>query len=547
MEQLDPLDADVILQLDALDADAARSILERLDAASLARFRAVNQNAQQLVDSLAADLLARHMRELRQRATCRRTCVPRGAQPPASFVGIISAAGPIHLIGGMCCAGLETRRSLHGHMLGGACWKAASFCGAQTLLIRASDGALVGHGPGISGAEVFLSCRCDADCNGEDGCAVEDVAEEAEDEEEAMREQEEEAASRGWAWRRPTASVSLGLEHPLHLPSARLLALPEPAAMACACPGRSHVLGESGCVYSARWLGTSASSGPSASPWTCWRPPTPSQRVIEISALSAHVLLRTVAGSALSFGDPQDGKLGFFSKTAFVTTPRLVEALSGHTVAGIAAGARHSLFLTLEGACFAAGKGDVGQCGRVDGRAWRRMWLPAGCAPLVQVAAGHAHSLLLDHTGRVFACGLNSHGQCGVRPEPQQLKAGGARVECVPEPTLVSGLLPHAVRAMEAGAFLSAFEVQEITLEEEEEEEGGAPSTEGSPAPNAGQVETTTATTGARTATGGCGDDGVEQPSFWLAGNVEAFNIPGTVTQVSGLRFMPSCYQWQSV
>ena len=34
--------------------------------------------------------------------------------------------------------------------------------------------------------------------------------------------------------------------------------------------------------------------------------------------------------------------------------------------------------------------------------------------------------------------------------------------------------------------------------------------------------------------------------SIWLAGNVEAFNIPGTnYIQPTGLRFLPSCYQWQ--
>ena len=33
--------------------------------------------------------------------------------------------------------------------------------------------------------------------------------------------------------------------------------------------------------------------------------------------------------------------------------------------------------------------------------------------------------------------------------------------------------------------------------------------------------------------------------SLWLAGHVEAFNIPGTNAQAGGLRFLPSCYRWQ--
>ena len=32
---------------------------------------------------------------------------------------------------------------------------------------------------------------------------------------------------------------------------------------------------------------------------------------------------------------------------------------------------------------------------------------------------------------------------------------------------------------------------------------------------------------------------------LWLAGHVEAFNIPGTNAHAGGLRFLPSCYRWQ--
>ena len=204
----------------------------------------------------------------------------------------------------MCCGG-HKRRSLHGHDLGGARWKAASYCGAQTLLLR-SDGAVIGHGVGMGGDDVDLRCRCDADSlGGDDGFVLEPTEED--DDEGVLREQEEEAASRGWAWRPPTVRISLGLEAPALLPTAKLCQLPEPAAMVCACPGASHVLGHSGAIYSARWHGTTASRGPCSSPWSCWTPPSPAQRLVEISALSAHVLLRTAAGGALSFGDPQEG------------------------------------------------------------------------------------------------------------------------------------------------------------------------------------------------------------------------------------------------
>ena len=525
------------LSLDTLPADASRSVFELLDARALAQVRACSKDASALVDSIAADLLARHMRECRLRACRRRTFLPRGTEP-AGFVGSIMPRGPISLLGGMCCGGSGRQRSLHGHVVSSSsAFKAASYCGRQALLIR-SDGALLGDGPGMRGAELMLDCRCDADVNGCDGCDGADAQmdEWTAEEEAAMQEQEEEAASRGWGWRPRDQTAGLGLGSPSLPVEAKLLALPEAAMAVCACPGRSHVLGQSGAVYSARWHGRHACHGPSASLWTCWMPPSPALRVVEISALSAHVLLRTGAASAMSFGEPQEGKLGYLAlRSAYVPAPRLVEALLGHTIVGVAAGGRHSLFLTHQGGCFTAGANHAGQCGRAssDHEALgpiRRMRLPDDCARLVQVSAGHAHTLLLSHTGRVYACGLNDRGQCGIEP----LDGDGA---CVPEPTLVSGLLPHTVRAIEAAPSLSVFEV-------EEEATGGAGGV-----PNDSDANVVAAagnaplpTDAPRTGKGHRADDSY---SLWLAGHVEAFNIPGTNAQAGGLRFLPSCYRWQ--
>ena len=90
--------------------------------------------------------------------------------------------------------------------------------------------------------------------------------------------EEEEAASRGWGWRRPVVDLGLGLGLPSASLSGKLLPLPELAAAVCACPSRSYVLGRSGAIYSARWHGRNASLGPSMSPWTSWVPPTGGQR-----------------------------------------------------------------------------------------------------------------------------------------------------------------------------------------------------------------------------------------------------------------------------
>lgn len=562
------------LELETLPADAVRCIFEILDAPSLAKVRACSINVKQLVDAIAADLLTRHMHECRQRATERCTFVPRGSEP-SSFVGLVSSRGSICLKGGMCCGGSGMRRSLHEHMITSHAWKAASYCGRQVLLVR-SDGALIGDGPGMRGADVMLVCACGADAHGSDGAAVDndDVGPGLTPEEEAlMREQEEEAASRGWAWRPKPQHVGLGLGSTALPIGAKLLALPEAAAAACACPGRSHVLGESGAVYSARWHGQLGCSGPSASPWGVWRPPSPALRVVEISALSAHVLLRTSNASAMSYGDPQEGKLGYLAPRAvYVSTPRVIDALAGHTIVGVAAGGRHSLFLTERGECLTAGANHAGQCGHVPtatGTAGsvRLMRLPAECAPLVQVSAGHAHTLLLSHTGHVYACGLNDQGQCGLEPE----ESDGA---CVLEPSLVSGLLPHTVRAVEAGPSLSVFEVEEAPSgvgDGEARRLLRLAASEGSEGAQKALEELTTLTNAstleaidnhaldcapaadAPTPPLGAAESQCAQYQYeatpgmtlWLAGHVEAFNIPGTNAPAGGLRFLPSCYRWQ--
>ena len=155
--------------IDDLPADTARSVLDWLDAASLARLRTCNSNGKELVDAIAADLLARHMRECRERVAQRSAIVPRGSTDGASgFVASISTKQPMYLWGGMCCGGPDRRRSLHRHSLGNG-WAAASYCGRQVLLVRSSDGAVIGDGPGIHGMDVHLECACDADRQGEDG------------------------------------------------------------------------------------------------------------------------------------------------------------------------------------------------------------------------------------------------------------------------------------------------------------------------------------------------------------------------------------------
>ena len=120
-------------------------------------------------------------------------------------------------------------------------------------------------------------------------------------------------------------------------------------------------------------------------------------RVVELSALSAHALLRTSSGSAMSFGEPSDGKLGYAARIAYVSTPRVVEALLGHTIVGVAAGgATHSSSPRAVNASLQAPTTSARAAGSLR-ETPTGLYARCNCrttARLVQVCAGHAHTLL---------------------------------------------------------------------------------------------------------------------------------------------------------
>jgi alpha-tubulin suppressor-like RCC1 family protein len=87
-------------------------------------------------------------------------------------------------------------------------------------------------------------------------------------------------------------------------------------------------------------------------------------------------------------------------------------------VIAIAAGGRHSLFLTKDGRVWATGRNNEGQLG--DGTRQNRSVVvsvvKADGSPfdnVIAIAAGHQHSLFLRQDGSVWAVGDNDEGQLG--------------------------------------------------------------------------------------------------------------------------------------
>jgi alpha-tubulin suppressor-like RCC1 family protein len=132
---------------------------------------------------------------------------------------------------------------------------------------------------------------------------------------------------------------------------------------------------------------------------------------------ASHTLALGVNGQVFSFGQGLYGALGL-SETggAMRDRPKLITGLQNTRIVEIAAGARHSLFLSESRKVFACGEAKQGQLGlgpiTVD-----RIMVPTHVKTLNEVqkiACGKYHSLHLSASGQIYACGSNAFGQLGT-------------------------------------------------------------------------------------------------------------------------------------
>ena len=179
--------------------------------------------------------------------------------------------------------------------------------------------------------------------------------------------------------------------------------------------------------------------------------------VAAVSAGREHAAAIDSDGRCYSWGVGSSYALGTGSAASTVT-PRVVAALTGRRIVGVACGREHTLFLDSDGAPWSAGTNAYGQCGgalpfvrtplRVGG-------LPPGVR-IVSVAAGEYHSLALSSDGRVFAWGANREGGLGLGDRtdcssPRELRLGTAL------PDAAGGAASSTVVAMAGGGGHSLF------------------------------------------------------------------------------------------
>jgi alpha-tubulin suppressor-like RCC1 family protein len=146
--------------------------------------------------------------------------------------------------------------------------------------------------------------------------------------------------------------------------------------------------------------------------------------VVQMAAGAYHSLALTSTGQLYAFGYNYYGELGNSTNTGVDTgnpTPTLV-TLPGATgpIAGIAAGAYHSLVFTSTGQLYAFGYNYYGQLGNATNNVTSTanptptlVTLPGATGPVVQAAAGYNHSVVLTASGQVFTFGYNKFGQLG--------------------------------------------------------------------------------------------------------------------------------------
>jgi alpha-tubulin suppressor-like RCC1 family protein len=137
--------------------------------------------------------------------------------------------------------------------------------------------------------------------------------------------------------------------------------------------------------------------------------------ITALAAGSKHSLALSSDGKLYAWGDNLSGQIGVNSTRSTVRTPALVSNLSAVTVKAIGAGAEHSLALAADGQVYAWGRPNGGALGFAGLSPVRvPQAVTALTKPVTQMAAGDRHSLFLTADGEVYASGINSAGQLGL-------------------------------------------------------------------------------------------------------------------------------------
>eukprot|EP00656_Telonema_subtile_P052744 TRINITY_DN7429_c0_g1_i17.p1 TRINITY_DN7429_c0_g1~~TRINITY_DN7429_c0_g1_i17.p1 ORF type:complete len:193 (+),score=23.48 TRINITY_DN7429_c0_g1_i17:147-725(+) len=135
--------------------------------------------------------------------------------------------------------------------------------------------------------------------------------------------------------------------------------------------------------------------------------------------LASHRLTRACSSSvqslthAATWGNPDNGRLGFEGSLPGTALPRSVQLPQSDPVIQVACGGAHTLFLTQAGHVYSAGSGEHGQLGHGDTQEQPVPRRIEGISGALAVAAGAFHSLVITDQG-LCSFGRNQHGALGL-------------------------------------------------------------------------------------------------------------------------------------
>jgi alpha-tubulin suppressor-like RCC1 family protein len=159
---------------------------------------------------------------------------------------------------------------------------------------------------------------------------------------------------------------------------------------------------------------------------------------VAVAAGHYFTLCVTESGRVWAWGDNTHGQLGVGGDAgAGSSQPRLVAALRGVSIAGVAAGAEHALAVSSSGEVFTWGCGAAGRLGHGAPAALRLAALRDEAKPRVvraletqrvrHVAAGQLHSACVSEEGVLFAFGGGRFHQLGLGADADEV---GPREVC---------------------------------------------------------------------------------------------------------------------
>lgn len=146
----------------------------------------------------------------------------------------------------------------------------------------------------------------------------------------------------------------------------------------------------------------------------------PRIQVRQVACGEMHSLVLTVAGSVFTFGDGSHGALGL-GTTSSTSQPTCLDTgqIRATPLRAVAAGAHHSLALTISGDVLAWGCSKNGRLGLGDGKqdnVCTPARVPRLPEPVKHIAAGGKHSAVILCGHRCLLTGSNKHGQLGQTP-----------------------------------------------------------------------------------------------------------------------------------